>query len=435
MKNTGWREKDDRTIREIRAYLEREKLDAFIPSKETHICYLTNYYDSIHMALLWEEMTAFLVIPKESEAFIVGAHENYAGYEEFGVAPWWLTTRYGGYDYADGEQTRQGVVDLIKKRGLSHGRIGIELKWMPAAVYAFLRAALPDVTFVSADLLVPQIRLVKTTRELSLLKKAAELGQRAMETYMQAIRLGATRREAEVVRAQKALDYGGEWIGGASRVSWTGGIDDTPAWWDAPARRRFDAAATTKNYLGLPDNAPFLITHYESRFQYFWGDQAWHEFYGPEPADDDLLDFAGKQVRYAEARRNFEIMRRVQREAINAVRPGLDHYQARAAIDRYLRDNPEGAEAAGIDPANPSGTKHAGMYFVHAIGLDIHEEPVIASRAPRPVPLDGPIYIQPGTVLQSEWLGPLWTLEEPFVLTEKGCWEPLVDLPGLIAPQ
>jgi methionine aminopeptidase len=290
------------------------------------------------------------------------------------------------------------------------------------------------VEFVSADRLIPQIRLIKTEREQMLLKKAAEVGQRSMEAYMQAIRLGATRHEAELIRAQRALEYGGEWTGGVSRVSWTGGIDETPAWWDAQARRRFDVATGPKNYLAVPDDVPFIVFHYESTFQCYWGDQAWHKFYGPEPDEDDILDFGGEKVCYAEARHNFEVMRRVQREAINEIRPGMDQHQARAAVDRYLQSDPEAAKHTGVDPSNPSGTKHVGMYFIHSIGLEVHEEPVIASRAPRPIPLDGPIYIQRGAVLQSEWLGPLWTVEEPFVLTDRG-WKPLVDLPGLIDTQ
>ncbi len=67
MVKAGWREKDDRSIKEIKAYMEHERLDAFIPSKIPHIAYLTNYYDIIHMNITWEEMICILVIPSTSE--------------------------------------------------------------------------------------------------------------------------------------------------------------------------------------------------------------------------------------------------------------------------------------------------------------------------------------------------------------------------------
>ena len=68
MAQTGWKEKDDRTIAQMRDYMEREGLDAFIPSKTEHIAYLLNYWDIVHTSILWEERTALLVVPARGEA-------------------------------------------------------------------------------------------------------------------------------------------------------------------------------------------------------------------------------------------------------------------------------------------------------------------------------------------------------------------------------
>ena len=45
---------------------------------------------------------------------------------------------------------------LMEEKGLHGGRIGIERKSMPVAVYDHLRDTLPEVDLVSADLVVPQ---------------------------------------------------------------------------------------------------------------------------------------------------------------------------------------------------------------------------------------------------------------------------------------
>ena len=58
----GWQEKDDRTIRGMRDYMEREDLIAFIPTKVPHVAYLLNYYDQVHANILWEEMATVLVV-------------------------------------------------------------------------------------------------------------------------------------------------------------------------------------------------------------------------------------------------------------------------------------------------------------------------------------------------------------------------------------
>ena len=417
MATTGWKEKDDRTIAELRDYLEREELDAFIPWKTAHLAYLTNYYDLLHMEILWEEMVAVLVIPREQDAFIVGEHSSWAGSPEFGVAPWWLSERHSSG--RPGVKALERTVELIREKGLDKGRIGVETKWMPARACDYFQKELPDAQFVSADLLVPQIRFCKTAREQQLLKKAADAGLRAMEAYMQAIRAGVPRGEAERVRAQRALDYGAEWPGGPYRLAWTGGTDETPAWWDAEARSRF-LAARSRNWKSLPDDSPFLVTHFEARFQYYFADLAWHEFIGPEPGTDDPFTWGEETVPYGEALQDFRVLRRIQSEALNAITPGMGHVEAKAAVDAFLAADQEAKE-------------HITNYYIHGIGLEIHEEPVLTGSVPDSTPQDGMVYFRPGAVVSSEWFTRLWTVEEPFVMTGSG-WEPLVELRGLTHP-
>ena len=410
---TGWKEKDDRTIAEMCDYMKREDIDAFIPTKIPHVAYLLNYYDYLHAHILWEEMAGVLVAPRNGEAFLVGSHSHVAGDPEAGVVPWWLKERHPGG--RPGITAWERTAALMKAKGLHNGRIGIERKTMPIAVYDCLRDMLPGADLVSADLLVPQIRFIKTEREIALLKEAAEVGVRAMEAYMEAVRSGASLDEAQRIRARRAIDLGGEWPGGPYRLAWTGGTDETPAWWDAEARNRF--LATSRNWKNAPDDAPCFVTHFESLFQYYFADLAWHEFCGREPGPDEVILVGDRQVPYSAALRDFQILRRVQTEALNQIQPGMDHVTAKQTVDAFL-------------DADGEAKDHITNYYIHGIGLEVHEEPVLTGYVPRPVPLDGPIYFRPGAVVSSEWFTHLWTVEEPFVMTKTG-WEPLVELRGL----
>ncbi len=198
----------------------------------------------------------------------------------------------------------------------------------------------------------------------------------------------------------------------------------TPAWWDTRAREQYMATfARLRNWRGLPDNAPFVATHVQTRFQGYWCDAVWREFRGPEPDNDDIIDFGDKgKVSYREARRDFEILRTIQTEALQEIRPGMDQNQAAKAVDEYIKSN---AEAA----------RHIRLYWLHGIGLEIHEEPII-KRSPgdsSAVGLGRPIYYYPGAVVSSEWFSNLWGVEDPFVMTETG-WEPLAELRDIIDP-
>ncbi len=436
MKKTGWEEKDDYTIKEIRNYMKREKLDAFIPWKQSHLAYLLNYYDRLHSGILWEEMISVLVIPQESDAFLVGSTLHWTGIREDHVFPWWLEEFHE--EWSSTEATMKKTFELLRKKGLGKARIGIETKWMPAQMYNYIKSSMPEVDFVSADLLVPQIRLIKTKREQQLMKYAAEIGIRCMELYMRALRNGASRREAEILRAKHAVELGGEWAGGPYRVEWTGGIDVTPAWLDAPVRRKYESTYAGKTFNDTPYDFPFFVTHYEAFFQGYYSDLAWHEFIGPEPAESDVFTYGEKvsydgssvkskgkrEVTYGEIRENFEVTRRVQREAIQNIRPGMDHNQAKEALEDFIKSDAE-------------AKKHISYFFIHSLGIDIHEEPMIACRklydpTAKPIPLDGPIFFYPGAVVSSEWFTEYLTVEEPFIMTKNG-WEPLCELKGLVS--
>jgi hypothetical protein len=186
------------------------------------------------------------------------------------------------------------------------------------------------------------------------------------------------------------------------------------------ARRSFLASPGYRHWQAMPGPTPYCVTHLETVFQYYFADVAWHELYAMEPDDRDTLEFGhGQIVTWAEARHDYEVLRQIQREAIQTIRPGMDQFQAKCAVDAFLKSDAEIAD-------------HQRGYFLHGIGLEVHEEPVLTGSIAAVVPPDGPIYYRPGAVISSEWFSKCWTVEDPFVLGERG-WAPLVELRGLVS--
>lgn len=403
----------DRNLAKIKDYLKARGLAAFMPVKPVHVAYLTHYFDELHIGILWEEMNAFMVAMPQG-AFIVGAHEHWAGPPDTGVAPAWLKERIPGG--TDGYETLKILTDQLKSRGLGKGRIGIETKWLPFEMHRALREYLPDAEFVPANDLVPQMRLVKSDRELQMLKKAAEAGLTSMDAYMQAIRRGAGEKEALLIRAKAALDCGAEWLDGAYRGAWTGGPDHTPDWWSPEVQERFKRCPD-RYWHGIVDSPDFCVTHFETVYQGYFADLAWHEFIR-EPRPGALLDFGdGAKVSVEEAREDFDILRRMQTDALSAIRPGMSHFEALEQVRNRVASDAEFAA-------------HCTGYFIHGVGLEIHEEPVFTSVTAKPIPQNERIVYEIGAVVSSEWFSKYWTVEEPFVLTATG-WQPLVHRRGL----
>lgn len=104
--------------------------------------------------------------------------------------------------------------------------------------------------------------------------------------------------------------------------------------------------------------------------------------------------------------------------------------------DRTIAEIRAYLEREELDAFIPWKVPHLGYltnYYIHGVGLEVHEEPLLHTPMLEPTPLDGLIYFEPGAVVSSEWFTHLWTVEEPFVLTADG-WEPLVELRGLTDP-
>jgi len=130
-----------------------------------------------------------------------------------------------------------------------------------------------------------------------------------------------------------------------------------------------------------------------------------------------MLAWGDKKIKYADAKYDFAVLRQAQSEVLNQIKPGMDHLTAKRQVGDYIASHEE-------------FSKHITNYYIHGLGLDVHEEPILTGYVDIPTPLDGAIYYQPGAVVSSEWFTALWTVEEPFVMTAFG-WIPLVELRGV----
>ncbi|MFN8525063.1 MAG: Xaa-Pro peptidase family protein [Chloroflexota bacterium] len=100
----------------------------------------------------------------------------------------------------DRQATIQEVAGVIREMGLSERRrIGIELGFMSADTFGWLRDLLPGVTWVDCGGLLAELRMLKNPREVARLKTATELTEAGIAGAIAHRRRGVTARE--LVRA------------------------------------------------------------------------------------------------------------------------------------------------------------------------------------------------------------------------------------------
>jgi Xaa-Pro aminopeptidase len=186
----------------LRALPKSAGLDAVIAMSPENFTYASGAY--ILTVKQIRPRQAYAVLPAASEPFAVVCSieesltrseswiEDIRTYTEFVVEP------------------IDALVDSLKQSGLTKGRIGIDLDYLPATSHARLTAALPDVTFVNSSHLIGAIRVVKGESEIALLERTTKQTHRAVLDAMEASKLGDTEHMMANKIANNIINYGAD---------------------------------------------------------------------------------------------------------------------------------------------------------------------------------------------------------------------------------
>jgi Xaa-Pro aminopeptidase len=238
--------------------------------------------------------------------------------------------------------------ELLGPEASLSGTVGVEVAFLPTALFEVVREALPYATTRAIDGEIDPLRAIKSTEEVQLIRDALRLCDLA---------------QAEVkARLQPGLSEIELWTGLKARL-------EIAAGGRLPVLTDLVAGPRTAEIGGLPGEYCLqagdpVIADIVPRLAGYWGDNAATHFTGEPPAD--LLKI-------------YQTVRGALLLGVEAVRPGV-----RAAdLDGMLR-------AAIQDAGYPVYPHHSG----HGIGTSYHEEPRI-------VPYNN-LTLQPGMVVALE---------------------------------
>lgn len=268
---------------------------------------------------------------------------------------------YEGYS----ESPYHRLCEVIKKAGLARDRIGIEMNYVSAAHWEEIRGLLPQVQLIDCTRIMDEVRWIKTPREITLLKDAADLLDGAYLDAFRATRLGDTERQLHSRIVFNCLDRGAGWVHGI-----------------------LSSSTNPINYGGEGDTA----------------------FQRGDIIRDDYIAYCtqgypGHQSRNAilgkpsnEQRREYEIIRDVYDRTIERCRPGM------RAGDLF---------GFVVKEFNKRGWEYKPMLVGHGVGSWWHQQEPIMSR-------DSDIVLEEGMVLAIEPHRGHWHIQDMIVVDRNG---------------
>ncbi len=104
------------------------------------------------------------------------------------------------------------VVDSIKNRGLNGRKIGVVgTDIVPVSFYEEIRESLATTIFEPADDILTNQRMIKSSSELKILRKSAEIAEKAL-TALDSLKAGMTEREIAQTVSGIAYDEGADYV-------------------------------------------------------------------------------------------------------------------------------------------------------------------------------------------------------------------------------
>ena len=183
-------------MKAVRDGMAESGLDAVVAISPENVPYTTGVIITTQKSL--RDRLAMVVLPNEGDAtFLVAGQE--VGYV---TGRTWIQDirSYLALDGpvdgppVQGASPIHALVEVLKEKGLTAGRVGIEMNYLTVPFHRELVEALPELELVPCEGLFERVRMIKTPGELELMTRAAVATERAlMATYM-TIQPGARER-------------------------------------------------------------------------------------------------------------------------------------------------------------------------------------------------------------------------------------------------
>jgi len=147
------------------------------------------------------------------------------------------------------------LIKVIEEKGLSKGHLGLDERGLTIDVYENIKHKLSDATIVNSSGFFYEMKIVKTSEEISRIRRGAEINTKAIRAVIESISPGVTEKDLNELYALTVMNEGAYFvnalIGGGTRAS----VVLAPGWLPSkkPLKRgdavRMDCYLVYQNYI------------------------------------------------------------------------------------------------------------------------------------------------------------------------------------------
>lgn len=222
-------------MRKVKDSMSKKGIDVLLITDPANMCYLSGhnawsfYVHQMLMVTLDDEMPTFIGRYMDAFCGVMGTtwldKNHVRAYPDY-------------YVQSDVRHPMDYISEILKEMNLDKKTIGVEMDnyYFTAAAYESLRNGLPNAKFAKGDLIVNWVRIIKSDKEIQLMKKAGKVAERAMQAGIDALNPGARQCDvaAAIMHAQVTgtEEFGGDYpsivpllpsgeLAGAPHLTWT----------------------------------------------------------------------------------------------------------------------------------------------------------------------------------------------------------------------
>ena len=192
-------EEHENRLNNVRSKMEEYNFDACLITSPENIYYLIGLD---HQGYFGPHI---LIVPRQDEMIIVArAHEVTTCERQAGNATF--------KGYSDTQEAGKFVSEILKKMNLGNANIGIQKASLcfPPTISDSLKDNLPEVKWGDANGIVESFRMVKSSREIEYIKKAASISDKMIQKAIDTAAEGISEREIAACIHEVMIREGGE---------------------------------------------------------------------------------------------------------------------------------------------------------------------------------------------------------------------------------